>query len=73
MKSKEFALGLVVGLILVITTTAIAKGIVDVRSGPAATISVATSADGLTVYVANPSGIYKSTNGGETWRSLPVE
>jgi hypothetical protein len=25
------------------------------------------------VYVVNPNGFFKSTDGGETWRSMPVE
>lgn len=73
MKSKELALGLSLGAGLAITTTAIARNVIDARSGPAVAISVATSADGSTVHVVNPNGFFKSTDGGETWRSMPVE
>jgi hypothetical protein len=73
MKTRELALGLVIGVGLAATTTAIARSVIDARSGPAVAISVATSADGTIVYVANPNGFFKSINGGETWQSMPVE
>jgi hypothetical protein len=73
MNTKEFFLGLLLGAGIVTATTAIASGVLDVRSGPAIGISITTSANGFVVYVANPSGVYKSEDGGETWRALPVK
>jgi hypothetical protein len=72
MNIKEFAVGLLFGAGIGMATSAIAGGVLEVRSGQAVGISIATSANGLIVYVANPSGVYKSEDGGETWRSLPV-
>lgn len=48
-------------------------GVTDIRVGPTAAISVSTSADGKIVYVAHGNGVFKSSDGGETWRKLSVE
>jgi hypothetical protein len=73
MSKKELIVGLLIGMGIGVATTTMASGVLEVRSGPAVGISIATSANGLTVYVANPSGVYKSEDGGETWRVLPVD
>ena len=40
---------------------------VGVIGTPSAGVSVATSADGKTVYYAHSRNLFKSTDGGETW------
>ena len=49
------------------------NSITDVRVGPTAAIGVACSADAQTVYVAHGNGFFKNTDGGETWKQIPVK
>lgn len=42
----------------------------DVRVGNTATIGVSTNCEGNIVYIANGNGIFKSSNGGETWDEI---
>ena len=42
-------------------------------AGSPSVLSIATSADGLTVYSATAGGFFKSTDGGQTWQKLPVK
>lgn len=44
-----------------------------VLTGTPGVLSIATSADGTTVYAATSWGIYKSIDGGEVWKQLPVK
>ncbi len=48
-------------------------GVTDVRVGPTAAISISTSADGNIVYVAHGNGVFKSSDGGGTWKKLSVD
>jgi hypothetical protein len=75
MLSRKVVVSISVGALFVTALAAAAQklGVTDVRVGPTAAISVATSADGNIVYVAHGNGVYKSTDGGEKWRKLPVE
>lgn len=44
-----------------------------VLTGTPGVLSISASADGEIVYAATSWGIYKSSDGGETWRQLPVK
>lgn len=72
MNTKLFFLGLALGVGLATAGAIFANNVVDARSGNTAALSVATSADGVIVYVVNPNGFFKSGDGGNTWRSMPV-
>lgn len=75
MKNGSVLLSLAVGVTFAATAAFAAQkiGITDVRVGPTAAISIATSADGSVVYIAHGNGVFKSTDGGETWKKLPIE
>lgn len=73
MKAGNFLVGVIVGILGTIGASLFAQGVLDVRSGPAVGLSIATTADGAIVYAANPNGFFKSRDGGETWQKLPVE
>jgi len=75
MLDRKVLISLAVGALsaTAIAATAQKIGVTDVRVGPTAAIAITTSADGNIVYVANGNGVFKSTNGGETWIRLPVE
>jgi hypothetical protein len=74
MNIKEFAVGLLFGAGIGMATSAIAGGVLEVRSGQAVGISIATSANGRTVcYGSNPNGICKSEVGGATRGTLLVK
>jgi len=75
MTSRTFAFAALAGALAsaCIAVAAEGLGVTNVRVGPTAAIGVATSADGLTVYVANGNGVFKSADGGLTWRRLPVD
>jgi hypothetical protein len=42
------------------------------RGGTGAPLAVACSADGSTVYVVRGNSVLKSTDGGSTWREMPL-
>ena len=55
---------------LVVTRPADSGEPTDVRVGPTAAIGIATSCNGDVVFVANGHGIFKSSDGGETWNQV---
>lgn len=71
-KASSIVIAAVLGFIVGIGASAIAsqKDLTNVRMGPTAAISVATSADGQIVYVVNGSGFFKSDDGGATFTKL---
>lgn len=83
MNMRDFIIGLTVGASLATAVTVFAtKGndspannmvLYGTMSGSPSVLSIATSADGLTVYSATALGFFKSTDGGETWQKLPVK
>jgi len=82
-KYRELFLGLIFGAALAMSVVVYANQdktqspnpriLGGVLTGTPGVLSITASADGEIVYAATSSGIYKSSDGGETWRQLPVK
>jgi hypothetical protein len=82
-KYRELFLGLISGAVLATSVVVYAtqektqalnpRILGGVLTGTPGVLSITASADGAIVYAATSSGIYKSSDGGETWRQLPVK
>jgi hypothetical protein len=76
MSVKSLLIGACSGVILAVSIVAYAardKSVLGgVLTGTPGVLSIASSADGQTVFIAHADGIYKSVDGGETWRELPT-
>lgn len=83
MKYRELFLGLISGAALATSVVVYAtqdktqspnpRVLGGVLTGTPGVLSITASADGAIVYVATSWGISKSSDGGETWRQLPVK
>jgi hypothetical protein len=82
-KYRELFLGLISGATLATSVVVYAtqdktqspnpRILGGVLTGTPGVLSITASADGAIVYAATSWGIYKSSDGGETWRQLPVK
>jgi len=72
-KYRELFLGLVLGATLATSVVVYAKDHLPSTFAAGPNLGLATSADGKTVFVASRQGVWKSSDGGETWRQLPVK
>lgn len=64
----RYLIGIIFAFALLVLANA--SSLTDVRVGPTATISIATSADGKIVYVAHGNGVFKSEDGGANWAQI---
>lgn len=72
-RNVNFVVGIITGILISLAGTITVYAATQNKKlwlGLSAANSISTSADGQIVYLVNPNGVFKSTDGGGNWEQI---